>query len=98
MTAACPAVSPQQTWLDYFRRNAAEPPLPWNDSYRLSGAERAAVVPSIQQFEMGENAGGTRLMRRAEAFARKRGDQEFADVMRLFIGEEQRHSRMLRKF
>lgn len=80
-------------WLRYFRANAAEPSLPWDDSYRLSGAERVAVIESIQQFQLGENAEGRRLLQRADAT-----DPEFAQTLRLFIKEEQRHSALLGRF
>jgi rubrerythrin len=83
----------ESDWLQYFRANAAEPCLPWDDGYRLSGAERVAVIESIQQFQLGENAQGRRLLRRAEA-----ADADFARVLRLFIKEEQRHSELLGRF
>jgi hypothetical protein len=83
----------ESDWIQYFRANAAEPCLPWDDGYRLSGAERVAVIESIQQFQLGENAQGRRLLQRAEAT-----DAEYARVLRLFIQEEQRHSELLGKF
>ena len=85
-------------WVAYFHGNAAEPALPWEDSYRLSGAERAAVAASIQQFQLGENAGGSRLLKRAQAWASRSGDSAYETALRLFIQEEQRHSRTLRRF
>jgi hypothetical protein len=80
-------------WTHYFRANAAEPYLPWNDGYRLSGAERAVVIESIQQFQLGENAQGRRLLQRAAGL-----DTEFVQALRLFIKEEQRHSDLLGRF
>jgi hypothetical protein len=80
-------------WLRYFRANSAEPRLPWDDGYRLSGAERAMVIGSIQQFQLGENAQGRRLLQRAEALGAR-----YAATLRLFIGEEQRHSWLLARF
>jgi len=64
--------------------------LPWDDGYRLSGAERAVVIGSIQQFQLGENAQGRRLLERAKA-----EDAEYLQALRLFIKEEQRHSELL---
>ena len=83
----------ESDWVRYFRANAAEPALPWDDGYQLSGAERVAVLESIRQFQLGENAQGRRLLERAEAL-----DREFAQALRLFIKEEQRHSDFLRRF
>lgn len=84
---------PETDWLVYFHRNAAEPLLPWTDDYRLSGAERVAVMESIQQFQLGENAQGRRLLKRAEAL-----DAELVPALRLFVKEEQRHSELLARF
>jgi len=83
----------ESNWFDYFRANAAEPGLPWDDRYRLSGAERFVVIESIQQFQLGENAAGRRLLEKAETT-----DPEFAQTLRLFVAEEQRHSAMLGRF
>ena len=83
----------ERDWVRYFRANAAEPCLPWEDGYRLSGAERAVVIESIQQFQLGENAQGRRLLQRAEAV-----DPGFVQALRLFIKEEQRHSDLLGRF
>ena len=83
----------ESDWVRYFRANAAEPHLPWSDGYRLSGAERVAVIESIQQFQLGENAQGRRLLQRVEEL-----DAEYARALRFFIQEEQRHSELLRQF
>jgi hypothetical protein len=85
-------------WIEYFYQNAPEPALPWNDDHRLSGAERRAVARSIQQFQLGENASGERLLFRAQQFAAVSGDRGFVPALRLFIREEQRHSRILARF
>jgi hypothetical protein len=83
----------ENDWIRYFRANAAEPCLPWDDGYRLSGTERTVVIESIQQFQLGENAQGRRLLQRAEAL-----DAEYVQALRLFIKEEQRHSELLGRF
>jgi len=83
----------ESDWVRYFRANAAQPCLPWDDGYRLSGAERAVVIESIQQFQLGENAQGRRLLQRAAPL-----DADFVQALRLFIKEEQRHSDLLGRF
>ena len=93
--------SPERTsydWIEYFYKNAPEPVLPWSDAQRLSGAERVAVARSIQQFQLGENASGDRRIFKAQQFAASRGDRGFVPALRLFIREEQRHSRILAQF
>ena len=85
-------------WIEYFYQNAPEPALPWDDLHRLSGAEKRAVTRSIQQFQLGENASGERLLFRAQQFAAMNGDRGFVPALKLFIREEQRHSRILAQF
>lgn len=85
-------------WIDYFYRNAPEPALPWSDSIRLSGAERLAVIGSIQQFQIGEGASGARMLERAQRFSRATGDLGLIAALKLFLREEQRHSSMLARF
>jgi hypothetical protein len=85
-------------WIDYFRRNAFEPDLPWNDGRSLSGAERWAVIRSIQQFQLGEGASGARLLRFAHHFCERTGNARFLMALKLFLKEEQRHSDLLRRF
>jgi len=85
-------------WVEYFYQNAREPVFPWNDSPRLSGAERLAVIPSIQQFQLGEGASGARMLERAQRFSRATGDLGLIAALKLFIREEQRHSAILARF
>lgn len=85
-------------WVDYFYRNAPEPALPWADAVRLSGAEKMAVIASIQQFQLGEGASGKRLLERAQRFSRETGDLGIIAALKLFLREEQRHSSILARF
>jgi hypothetical protein len=85
-------------WIEYFYQNAREPILPWNDAVRLSRAERAAVIASIQQFQLGEGASGARMLERAQRFSRATGDLGLLAALKLFLREEQRHSKMLARF
>jgi hypothetical protein len=85
-------------WIECFYKNAPEPILPWNDAYRLSEAERAAVITSIQQFQLGESGDGRHLFHVAESWTRRTGDRGYVPALRLFVREEQRHSRMLGRF
>ena len=102
MTAPAPLIHHQPSssgdWLRYFKSNTGEPSLPWSDPYRLTAAERAAAVDSIRQFQLGESGKGRRLLDQAGRFAAQRGQPEYFHALRLFIKEEQRHSRMLGRF
>lgn len=85
-------------WVDYFYQNSPEPIFPWHDSVRLSGAERLAVISSIQQFQLGEGASGKRMLDRAQRFSRATGDLGLIAALKLFLREEQRHSKILARF
>ncbi len=85
-------------WLDYFNANRSDLVLPWDCPYRLTSAERKAVLASIQQFQLGESGDGRRLLQQAEIFAEISGSPEYVDALRLFVREEQRHSRILGRF
>jgi hypothetical protein len=88
-----------QCWSSYFRSNAWDPAeIAFDDSYQLSPEERRAIAPSVQQFQLGENAEGRRLQNRGRAYAAATGDDEFPVALKLFIQEEQRHSATLLRF
>lgn len=97
-TAQNCACATSYEWVDYFYRNAPEPALPWSDGARLSGAERLAVIGSIQQFQLGEGASGARMLERAQRFSRATGDLGLIAALKLFLREEQRHSKILARF
>ena len=85
-------------WVEYFYQNAPDPILPWADGIRLSGAEKCAVIASIQQFQLGEGATGVRLLERAQRFSKETGDLGLIAALKLFLREEQRHSKTLARF
>jgi hypothetical protein len=85
-------------WVDYFYQNAPEPVFPWDDGVRLSETERMAVIPSIQQFQLGEGASGARMLEGAQRFSRATGDLGLIAALKLFLREEQRHSKILARF
>ncbi len=93
-----PTGTTSDDWIDYFYRNAPEPVLPWSDDMRLSGAERLVVIGSIQLFQLGEGASGARMLERAQRFSRATGDLGLLAALKLFLREEQRHSKMLARF
>jgi hypothetical protein len=91
-------VTTSYDWVEYFYQNAPEPLFPWTHPARLSESERKAVIASIQQFQLGEGASGTRLLQRAQRFSRETGDLGLIAALKLFLREGQRHSRILAKF
>lgn len=86
-------------WRDYFAKNAnALLPIPWDSLYRLSEREYAAVIGSIQEFQLGESSEGKHLYHAAQQYAHQAGDPEYVAAIAAFIREEQRHARDLNHF
>ena len=66
------------SWCDHFLRNRlAANDIAWDDSYRLSAREKAAISASIQQFQLGEGSSGKRLLARGAEFAAHTGRSSF---------------------
>lgn len=86
-------------WRDLFYAKAmAEDDMPWDDTYAITEEERALITKSIRQFQLGENAEGRGFHAAACVYAKASGDDVFPDALKLFIQEEQRHSRYLKRF
>jgi len=87
------------SWCRYFLSRAVAPELlPWDDPAALSSAESHRMQGSIQQFQLGEGARGSRLLKRGQDFADATGDPDFVPALSLFVKEEQRHSAYLSRF
>jgi hypothetical protein len=88
-----------ECWAEHFRSAANSlPTIPWSDEYRLTDEERAAITPSIQQFQLGEGAEGKHFQQRAMQFCERQGETHYPAALALFIAEEQRHSADLARF
>jgi hypothetical protein len=86
-------------WLAHFQRNATNNlDLTDRDPHLLTAEERAKVTSSIQTFQIGEASEGRTLQRFAETFAKQEGDVAYAEAVKFFIREENRHSGYLRTF
>ncbi len=89
----------RQIWTDYFRHNAATLlAIDWDDPYCITPEERRRITTSVQQFQLGESSEGRHVIALAEQYVARSGDTEYLAALRLFIGEEQRHSRYLARF
>lgn len=82
----------------FFKKATASDTLPWDDGYRLTAEEIERISGSIQQFQLGENSEGRSFYAAAVRYAEQSGDQSFPPALKLFIQEEQRHSRYLGRF
>ncbi|HEY2378108.1 MAG TPA: ferritin-like domain-containing protein [Gemmatimonadaceae bacterium] len=85
-------------WLRYFESNAGQLlDIPWERVAELTPDEIIAVGPSIAEFQRGESGEGRHLIRYAQKYAERTGDRDYAAAIILFIREEQRHARDLRR-
>ena len=90
-------------WLSYFRANQTEPgEIPWDHAQAPPQGIARFLIPSLQQFQLGEGASGVTFLELGRRHAVVSGDQDFGldlcEALALFIGEEQRHSRMLCRY
>ena len=86
-------------WLTYFRSNQSEPDeIPWRRAAPPGRALREILIPSLQQFQLGENASGMHFLALAREHGRVTGDPDFPEAIALFIAEEQRHSALLARY
>jgi len=93
--------SPAQEWVAYFQNNAErEGRLPFLRAREavLTPRQTAAIVRTLQRFQLGESGEGEYLKR----FASQTGDAVYCQAIDLFVAEEQAHSRwfgiLLRRF
>ena len=86
-------------WRLYYEENAQSLlEIPWQFGPELTPDETAAIAQSLKEFQAGENSEGKHLIRYAQEYAERTGDQEYVLTIRLFIAEEQRHARDLGRF
>jgi hypothetical protein len=80
-------------WVEYFRRNERRRrPIPWDEGVTLTPQEHAAVIRSIQIFQLGESGEGKHFLRVAERYAKRVDDQEYNTALKMFLAEEHRHA------
>src|SRR5262245_42234922 len=82
-------------WITHFERNRQNRPEPdWNAPIQLSAHQIIQLLPSIEQFQLGDGGGpGSLIAHDAERF---RGQTEQTRmVVDLWFSEEREHSRLL---
>jgi hypothetical protein len=86
-------------WLTHFSlRSMTALHVSCNEAIQLTETERRTITPSIQQFQLGEESRGQRLLERGQKYGRAVNDSLFAGALEIFIKEEQQHSRYLAAF
>jgi hypothetical protein len=86
-------------WHNYFIQNSTNKgDFAWNTEEKLTAEESHCIGKSIAAFQLGEHSEGKGLLKAADAFAKKQDNPYLGHITRLFIGEEQNHALLLRKF
>jgi hypothetical protein len=86
-------------WLTHFSlRTMTALYVSRRSAISMTERERGLLTKSIQQFQLGEESRGRRLLERARKFGQSVSDPLFADAVALFIKEEQQHSKYLEAF
>ncbi|WP_159401028.1 ferritin-like domain-containing protein [Streptomyces sp. NRRL B-24484] len=78
-------------WVAHFTAEAAWRAGLGDPDWSRGARASAALLRSLQKFQVGEDGDGTRLIAKAEAA----GDPDYAAAVRLFVAEEQNHARLL---
>jgi hypothetical protein len=86
-------------WCDYFNAyEARQRTIPWDKLRPLTTHERRVLVASLQDFQLGETSEGRHGMARATAYGKRVGDPHYAEAVRLFFAEENRHADYLAEY
>lgn len=86
-------------WCEHFLRNESRQiEIPWDEVAALNDDQRKLLFPSLQDFQLGESSEGRHGQARAKAYAERIGDAHYADAIRLFFAEENRHAGYLARY
>jgi hypothetical protein len=86
-------------WCDHFRRNVdRQIEIPWDAVAALAEPKRHILIPSLQDFQLGESSEGKHGLARAAAYGQRVNDPHYAEAVRLFFAEENRHAAYLARY
>jgi len=87
------------TWCEHFGAYVSrQRDIPWSEAILLSEEQRRVLLPSLQDFQLGESSEGRHGMARAEAYGDRIGDPHYVHAIRLFFAEENRHADYLARY
>jgi hypothetical protein len=86
-------------WCEHFRENEdRQLAIPWDAAEPLTEEVRRILIPSLQDFQLGESSEGKHGRARAVAYGLRAGDSHYAEAIRLFFTEENRHASYLARY
>ena len=87
-----------QSWINYFNLNARKQRVNWDLQPTITDQEVAAILPSLQAWQLGETSEGENLIKAATRYAWRIRDTAYIDAVKLFIKEEQKHGNNLGRY
>lgn len=86
-------------WCEHFVANEdRQLAIPWGEARLLDEVVRRILLPSLQDFQLGESSEGHHGRARASAYGERVGDPHYAEAIRLFFAEENRHAAYLARY
>src|SRR5262245_47618174 len=86
-------------WCEHFGSYASrQRAIPWSEAILLTEEQRRGLLPSLQDFQLGESSEGRHGMVRAEVYGNRIGDPHYVHAIRLFFAEENRHADYLARY
>jgi hypothetical protein len=87
-----------KSWINYFKMNARKQRVNWDLKPAITEQQIAAILPSLQAWQLGETSEGENLIKAATRYAWRIRDTDYIDAIRLFIKEEQKHGNNLGRY
>ncbi|NEP43608.1 MAG: hypothetical protein F6K35_32040 [Okeania sp. SIO2H7] len=85
-------------WLEYSEKNKENHLKYLGPIEKITPAEAKKIHKSIQEFQLGEASEGLQLIKHAQSWSKKINNPDYLKIIKLFIGEENRHSGYLAAF
>lgn len=86
-------------WQGYFLQNRDRSlRMPWELGSALSDEVKAKLIPSLQDFQLGESSDGKYGLKLAERYGARVNDPVYVEAVRLFFAEEARHAGLLQRY
>ena len=96
---ASPEQKHSRWWNAYYRKNQeCLLPIPWESEAKLPEEARSILVPSLQDFRLGESSEGKYGLYLAGRYGERIDDPGYVAAVRLFFAEEGRHATMLKRY
>ena len=87
-----------EKWIAHFTANLKEQRINWHQKPCITKEEKAALIPSLQAWQLGETSDGSNLLCAATKYARSVNEPGYVDAIALFIKEEQKHGENLGRY